>query len=741
MNDSHFFGGMSMLLGGDFRQTLPDQPKSRKSDIISFTLPNSYLWSSFTVFRLHHNMRLSDTGTSVDSTRLTSEFASWLLDIGDGKIGTPEKEDPHSTRIIHIPGMFLIDSKDQGLAALIDFVYGSELLTNTSPQEFSARAIISPKNETAERVNTLILSKTQGQEVVYNSYDSIKSPTRDALDLDTLYPQDYLNNLDFSGVPTHKLVLKLNTPIMLLRNINQREGMCNGTRLVITQLLPSVIEASILTGTCIGKRVYIPRIKFIHNSPDLPFIFTRKQFPVKVCYAMTINKSQGQSLKKVGLFLENSVFKHGQLYVALSRATSPDSIKILLQQEEDLPMNSTKNVVFKDLLVKVEMRETNQQFFYASTQVMPDMDRISNLYFGALGKPLEIRVLRKWTSNFRKKDTWFIIVDKHGDAIQLLEQKKDETTIESKLLLNECYHITDYTCTTPDKYQKILDHTVHINIGEASTIEQIFDCPSLPKVWFRFQLHFIGVLINIRERKKKNKEPFMAMTLADANAEEITILLWKECIDSPTKFDRNVIMSNPNTSVIALTNVKATMYNGSLTLTSSMATYLYINPPISETETLLQRFGTEFRPRLSPTAVTTTLQHLKNSNYSDIETLHSKIVGTMFLAIPVQNQHTKREMGGSLQSFSCCHRQHRLNDNFYATSEELINCNLSQPRDILPPTLERCKGSTKNWFIQCTNLSATNNIRFIITSTSETGNREPKVVIPSNTPVTPMTTT
>nr|KAJ0220462.1 hypothetical protein LSAT_V11C200065900 [Lactuca sativa] len=140
-DDSHFFGRMSMLLGGDFRQTLP-----------------------------------------------YSEFASWLLDIGDGNIRTPDKEDPHSIRIIHIPDMFLIKSKDQGLATLIDFVYGSEILTNASPQELSAREIICPKNETAERFNTLILSKTQGQEVVYNNYDSIKSPTRDALDLDTLYP-------------------------------------------------------------------------------------------------------------------------------------------------------------------------------------------------------------------------------------------------------------------------------------------------------------------------------------------------------------------------------------------------------------------------------------------------------------------------------------------------------------------------------------------------------------------------
>lgn len=193
--------------------------------------------------------------------------------------------------------------------------------------------------------------------MVYNSCDSIKSHTHESLELDTLYPQDYLNNLHFSGIPSHTLNLKVNTPVMLMRNINQREGLCNGTRLIVTQLLPSVIEASIITGISVGKRVYIPRIKFVHNTSDLPFIFIRKQFPLKVCYAMTINKSQGQSLKKVGLYLTNSVFTHGQLYVALSRATSPDSIKILLQQEDTLPFNCTRNVVFKDLLARVNMQE------------------------------------------------------------------------------------------------------------------------------------------------------------------------------------------------------------------------------------------------------------------------------------------------------------------------------------------------------------------------------------------------
>ncbi|XP_052620975.1 uncharacterized protein LOC122194741 [Lactuca sativa] len=358
-DDNHLFGGMSMLLGGDFRQTLPVQPKSRKSQIIGLTLPNSYLWSHFTVFKLHHNMRLSQPVNPNKDVNQISQFASWLLDIGNGNIGTPDKNDPESTNVIQIPHCFLIESGDNELESLIHFVYGKDIISNPSPEELSVRAIICPKNETADQVNALILSKTNSQGVVYNSCDSIKSQTHDSLELDTLYPQDYLNNLHFSGIPSHTLNLKVNTSVMLMRNINQREGLCNGTRLIVTQLLPSVIEASIITGISVGKRVYIPRIKFVHNTSDLPFIFIRKPFPLKVCYAMTINKSQGQSLKKVGLYLTNSVFTHGQLYVALSRATSPDSIKILLQQEDTLPFNCTRNVVFKDLLARVNMQESN----------------------------------------------------------------------------------------------------------------------------------------------------------------------------------------------------------------------------------------------------------------------------------------------------------------------------------------------------------------------------------------------
>lgn len=130
-------------------------------------------------------------------------------------------------------------------------------------------------------------------------------------DLERLYLIEYLNQLTFAGIPPHTLHLKVNTPIMLLRNINQREGLCNGTRLIVTRLLPTIIEVRIIAGTCIGKRVYIPYIKFIHGPLDLLFTFSKKQFLIKLCSTMTINKSQGQSLTKIGIYLSQTIIAHG----------------------------------------------------------------------------------------------------------------------------------------------------------------------------------------------------------------------------------------------------------------------------------------------------------------------------------------------------------------------------------------------------------------------------------------------
>jgi len=81
-----------------------------------------------------------------------------------------------------------------------------------------------------------------------------------------------------------------------------------------------------------------------------PFTIKRRQFPIRPCYAMTIKKSQGQSLKIVGVFLKEQGFSHGQLYVALSRVTSKNGLKIISFDHEGKPSCYAKNIVYKNII-------------------------------------------------------------------------------------------------------------------------------------------------------------------------------------------------------------------------------------------------------------------------------------------------------------------------------------------------------------------------------------------------------
>lgn len=134
---------------------------------------------------------------------------------------------------------------------------------------------------------------------------------------------------------------------MLIRNLSISDGLCNGTRLKILRLFKYNIEAESITGERIGSKVFIPRITLnTGESSSLPFILYRKQFPIVLAFAMTINKSQGQSFDVVGLFIRKPLFSHGQLYVALSRCKNPK--KIYIENKSD-NLSEINNIVWHEV--------------------------------------------------------------------------------------------------------------------------------------------------------------------------------------------------------------------------------------------------------------------------------------------------------------------------------------------------------------------------------------------------------
>ncbi|XP_063945878.1 uncharacterized protein LOC108212277 [Daucus carota subsp. sativus] len=305
------FGGITVVLGGDFRQILPVIPHGDRAEILAACITRSRLWNICKIFILERNMRLNNGSSQAEVDEL-NEFAKWVLAAGDGRLeGDEEAKSLFVEDGIQVPLQFCDLEIDNTVENMIHSIYPDFADNSTNAKYLSERAILTPTNQTVGHLNSLIVDIIPGDAATYYSVDSAEDFGGTDDDLKSAFPVEYLNSLSVPGLPAHDLKLKVGAVVMLMRNLNQTLGLCNGTRMIVTKCLKFCVECEVIYGSFAGTRHFIPRMEL---SPS-----------------------------------DSPVFTHGQFYVAVSRVTSPAGLKVFIDDDRGFPTSITQNVVYTEV--------------------------------------------------------------------------------------------------------------------------------------------------------------------------------------------------------------------------------------------------------------------------------------------------------------------------------------------------------------------------------------------------------
>ncbi|TKR69477.1 hypothetical protein L596_021632 [Steinernema carpocapsae] len=336
------FAGKVVILSGDFKQLAPVVENGGRIDQIAASIRRCKLFARFEHLKLTQNMRLN-----ADQV----EFGRWLMEMGNGRNMAP------LTDCVAVPETSMVDD----IEALIDFCYPNKCLEDpvNRVDEMRGSSILCTTNRTTFDVNEKLLKRLPGEVKTFNSIDKVLCDPQEhavALALEVRghdYTTEAINKKTPTGLPPHQLKLKIGAIVMLIKNLSLRDGLSNGTMLQIVGFSGELIKCRRLDNNrAYDCDVYLSRVKFQHGTgeEDRKIQFTRIQYPIRLAFAVTINKAQGQTLCRVGLYFRGEqCFSHGQLYVAFSRVKQHEAIKIFNAATEAKRM--LRNVVFKELLM------------------------------------------------------------------------------------------------------------------------------------------------------------------------------------------------------------------------------------------------------------------------------------------------------------------------------------------------------------------------------------------------------
>jgi hypothetical protein len=373
-NHKHCFASVYKALGelkhkifigiGDWKQIAPVVINGTKQEVLSSHFFTSAYWSKFSIHEFTKNLRLqnlealNDPDITLEDIRSQNNYAQMLLDIGEGKLVSDhytvlQHDEFSESSQLQIPMLKTIITT---VADAIDFIHedGFQL------RGMQARTILAPTNDRVDYWNEEVQKLNPEHLHTLTSADIFDEVDDDKHIIRNMLSEDLLNDFNTNGVPRHIIRLKVNDICLVLRTMSRIDKLSTNTRVQIVNIRPTVIRVKTLA----DPPVYInlPRIRFRFRLPyGHSFYMSRTQFPLRLAYCMSYNKSQGQEFSKVLVDISGPSFSHGHTYVALSRIhhfkdigfyCTPDQI----QQDSDVPdeppvpiMPKITNVVYNDI--------------------------------------------------------------------------------------------------------------------------------------------------------------------------------------------------------------------------------------------------------------------------------------------------------------------------------------------------------------------------------------------------------
>ena len=371
--DRRPFGGAVIVGAGDFRQLPPVVPGGSHADIVSASVISNRHWPRFVKYAL----------TIPQRDRSDPEWSAQVMDIGSGTANRYDSEKnampavtdpttfsrPHYVRLppqVHV----IVDDgtgASTGEEQVLQWLYGASACANDQPsvrhaQRALDRAILCPYNAVVDTFNAAAIKshtvgllppgcdaatrivKLYAEEKVAPSEQPQQSRNVDVV------TDEFMAGLTNPGVPDHTLELVIGCIVIVLRNMSVHERVMNGTRLEVLNISRFLLTCRKLDGS--NGVVLLPRIRFTMVVPRTTVKLTRRQFPVRLAYAMTVNRGQGQTIPRVCIDLRRNVFTHGMLYVALSRVPSASSLAAHVNRDAIGPDGScyVLNMVYHELV-------------------------------------------------------------------------------------------------------------------------------------------------------------------------------------------------------------------------------------------------------------------------------------------------------------------------------------------------------------------------------------------------------